>query len=195
MATLFDQAKAVYTYESFLEHLEQLLAENKTTGDDQSEKYLHFAKLNLQRMHRWNKTFTVGESLKAKVMQVQPQTWWVITEGWCGDSAQNLPIIAQVAAVSQGKIDLKIVLRDENPEIINDNLTNGGKSIPVLVAMNSAEEKLFRWGPRPAPAQDLLLAWKASETPMSFEDFEKQLHTWYTQDKGMTTQKELEDLL
>jgi len=173
--------------------LESLLAANKTTGANQSEEYLFYAKLNLQRMHRWNKTFVLPETTR-KIMQQQPaQGWWVITEGWCGDSAQNLPVIARIAEA--GNIPLKIVLRDDNPQIMDQYLTGTSKSIPILAAFDVSGSLLFRWGPRPEAAQTLLTAWKKEPEPRPFEDFEKEMHTWYTQDKGRSVQKEILHLL
>ena len=37
------------------------------------------------------------------------QLWMVITENWCGDSAQNLPYIARIASLNK-KIELRIIL-------------------------------------------------------------------------------------
>jgi hypothetical protein len=192
MISVFETATKVYTYKEFVQLADDLLAEGKTTGTNQSEEYLFYAKLNLQRMHRWDKTFELRDDVREKVKTVSPQTWWVITEGWCGDSAQNLPAIAKIAEASGGNIKLWIVLRDENPQIMDQYLTKGSRSIPILAATDDASGKeLFRWGPRPVPAQKLLMEWKNDPQPESFEAFEKKMHTWYTKDKGNTLLDEL----
>lgn len=195
MTTIFERAKEVYNYHQFLQLTETLLAEGKTTGNNQSEDYLFFAKLNLQRMQRWNKTFKLRADVLDKVRSVPTQTWWVITEGWCGDSAQNLPAMAVMEAASEGRITLKIVLRDEHPVIMEQYLTNGSKSIPILVSLDKQGNQLFKWGPRPEAAQALLMAWRQEAVPRPFEEFEKEMHTWYTRDKGNTLQDELLALL
>ncbi len=195
MNTIFQTATASYTYPQFITHLEALLAQGKTTGANQTEEYLHYAKLNLQRMRRWDKTFQLHTDMLALLPQLPQQHWWVITEGWCGDSAQNLPAIVKMAAAAGPQIDLRIVLRDENPEIIDQFLTNGTRSIPVIVGVDAAGKQLFRWGPRPQAAQDLLTAWKAEVPQRSFEAFEQDMHTWYTKDKGQTLQAEWLTLL
>lgn len=195
MNTIFDSALRYWDYEAFEHMLEALLAEGKTTGEKQTEEYLFYAKLNLQRMHRWDKTFSLREDVARAMQQQQPQQWWVITEGWCGDSAQNLPAIARMARASQGKIELRIVLRDENPSIMDQYLTGTSRSIPILAALDSAGKERFRWGPRPAAAQALLTAWKQSAAPVPFEEFEKEMHTWYTRDKGNAVQDEILGLL
>lgn len=193
---IFETAAESWNYAEFVQMLEALMLEGKTTGNNQSADYLHYAKLNLQRMHRWDKTFEPDAGLVA-ILQTQPlQEWWVITEGWCGDSAQNLPGIAKLAAAAEGKVQLRIVLRDDNPQIMDQYLTNGtSRSIPILVAFDKTGNELFRWGPRPKAAQDLLIAWKNNPAPASFEDFEKEMHTWYARDKGNTLQGEIRKVL
>jgi hypothetical protein len=195
MTTIFDKASETFSYVEFCSLAEKLLNESKTTGDNQSPEYLHYARLNLKRMQRWDKVYELPQKMLAKVKDVQNQTWYVITEAWCGDSAQNLPLINKLAIASEGKIQLKIVLRDENPEIINQYLTNGSKSIPILVAFNEQGDQIFKWGPRPIPAHQILMAWKNSENPKPFEDFEIEMQQWYNQDKGVSLMKELEALL
>lgn len=196
MANIFETAKAVYTYQSFTELNEVLLEEGKTTGNNQSDNYVQYARLNLQRTKRWNKTFELRNDVKEALTKVAPQDWWVITEGWCGDSAQNLPAIEKMAEASAGKITLHIVLRDENPQIMDQYLTNGAsRSIPILVAFDKEHNEILRWGPRPVAAQALLTAWKNNPAQSSFDDFEREMHTWYARDKGNAIQDEIRALL
>ena len=123
-------------------------------------------------------------------------TWMVITEPWCGDSAQNLPVIVEIAKLNPNKIRLYILLRDQNSTIIDHYLTNGARAIPKLIVVNETLEKeAFIWGPRPASAQELLNAWKNNPEGKSFEEFEKELHSWYAKDKTQSLQHELIQLL
>ncbi|PZF74187.1 thioredoxin family protein [Taibaiella soli] len=191
----FSKATQYYNYAEFLHLIETLMAEGKTTGNNQSEQYQFYTKLNFQRMQRWNKTFHLTESFAEQLKNQPQQTWWVITEGWCGDSAQNLPGIAKMAAASEGKIELRIVLRDEHPEIMDQYLTNGSRSIPKLVSLDLDGNEVFQWGPRPATAQELMMAWKKNPEGKDFETFEKELHTWYTQNKGIELQGEIAALM
>ena len=66
-------------------------------------------------------------------------------EGWCGDGSQILPYLAKMAHESNN-IQLKILLRDENPEIMDQYLTNGSKSIPKLISVDSEDEEIFTFG-------------------------------------------------
>jgi hypothetical protein len=196
MSTIFDTAKRSFTYETFNQLLNTLFSEGKTTGNNQSKEYLFYAKLNLQRMKRLDKTFGLRKDISDMMTTIVPQNWWVITEGWCGDSAQCLPAIEKMVEASNGKVALQIVLRDENPQIMDQYLTNGtSRSIPILAAFNKEGSPLFKWGPRPHGAQMLLTAWRNNPAPPSFEEFEKEMHTWYAQDKGNTLQDEFRNLL
>lgn len=187
----FNDVQSFYTYPKYMGLMEQLVAEGKTSGSVQSETLIYYTGLNLQRSQRWNKTFTVDAPLAAMLSKAPAQVWWVITEAWCGDSAQNLPIINKIAEASGGSIDLRIVLRDEHSEIMDKYLTNGGRSIPKLIAENTDGVELFTWGPRPAEAQKIITDWKAGNGAPTHEQAEKDLHLWYAKDKGQSLLKEI----
>ncbi len=196
MVNIFQTAKNTYSYETFVAPTEKLLSEGKATGNHQSDSYLHYTRLNLQRMKRWEKTFDLQDNVARAMKEIQPQQWWLITEGWCGDSAQNLPALKKMVDASEGRITLHIVLRDENPDIMDQYLTNGtSRSIPILAAFDMKNNFLFRWGPRPKAAQALLYAWKNNPDPPSHDDFEKEMHTWYAKNKGIDIQDEIMQLL
>jgi hypothetical protein len=78
---------------------------------------------------------------------------------------------------------------------MDNHLTNGSRSIPRLIAHDVFGTELFTWGPRPVHAQSLLLSWKQRPQGRSWEDFEKELHTWYAKDKTLSIQKEFTDIL
>lgn len=183
-----------YSYESFLDLVDTCVAEGKTTGNTQSEALIGFTALNQKRMARLNKTLQLTEKAVAALDGItEEQHWYVITEAWCGDSAQNLPVLAKMAA-QNSKISLKIILRDEHTEIIQKYHTNGSHSIPKLVVF-SGNEECFTWGPRPAAAQAFVLDWKANPNNKTWHEFETELHMWYTKNKGVDVQNELVHLL
>ncbi len=182
-------------YTQYFNLVKDLLEEGKTTGTNQNEAYLKHAKLNLQRMKRVYKTTAISEQLENTLKSMKKgMIWVVLTEGWCGDAAQNLPAIARFAETSSA-IGLKILLRDENPQIMNAYLTNGNKAIPKLIALDSDTlEELFVWGPRPAKFQQMVTAHKHNPTS-SNEEFNENLHKQYTLDKTTSLQKEIDGLL
>jgi hypothetical protein len=170
---------ALPDYAQYRAHINELFAQGKTTGLTQTPEYLNFTKLNIQRMDRWDKTFVPSNEMITALHQLAaPQYWIVISEAWCGDCAQNLPILAAIAAASAGKIDLRITGRDDNPDLMNAYLTNGARSVPKLIILHKQTlAEITTWGPRPAPAQQLLHQYKQSNGAITHDDFEIQLHT------------------
>lgn len=188
--------KEYYTYDAFFQWTGELAAKFATSGLDQSEEHKKFTQLNYKRMERWNKTFIINDQLLSVLQKLSTkQTWVLITETWCGDSAQLLPGIAKIAATSDEAISLKIILRDDNPDWINAYLTNGTKSIPKLISFDENGTELFVWGPRPQGAIDIHAQWKANPDKIDKEQFHVNLHTWYGKDKGVGLQHEFEKLL
>ena len=91
-------------------------------------------------------------------------------------------------------VDLQLLLRDENPDLMDLYLTNGGKSIPKLIAVDGAFNEIFNWGPRPAGAQHMMEEYKKNPVK-SYKEFGEDIHKWYAADKTLSVQKELLDIL
>ena len=191
MNTLLN-ALGLTTYDSYLKQFEEWVEHGQTSSINPSKDLIAFTKLNLARTQRIHKTIVIDSKLKNAVESLQHNyTWMVITEAWCGDSAQILPVIAEIAKLNTEKIKLYILFRDQNPELMDNYLTNGARAIPKLVAINETLGKdAFVWGPRPVPAQELLTAWKKNPEGKTWDDFEKELHGWYAKDKAVTLQSE-----
>src|SRR5699024_10431507 len=115
-------------------------------------------------------------------------------EGWCGDAAQCLPAIYKMAQESEN-IGLKLILRDEHLEIMDQYLTNGGRSIPKLICLDaeSLEEK-GTCEPRPASIQKKAMAWK-DDPESSNEARGEILHRRYAKNKAEELQSEFEKLI
>jgi hypothetical protein len=179
------------SYEAFKKLVEDLLAQGLATGPHQSEAYTHYSQLNMQRMHRLEKTFQILPEIKELMGRIyKPQTWLVLTEGWCGDAAQSIPVMHGLA-LENSLISLRFQLRDENLELMDQYLTNGvSRSIPKLIALDTfSGEELFNWGPRPAPLQQLFYRMKAEG--MAFDAAKEELQRWYNKDKTITIQQEI----
>ncbi|MDO7848851.1 thioredoxin family protein [Hymenobacter sp. M29] len=190
-----ERLNQAYSYAGYRQLLDELMARNQTTGPNQSEQLVQYARLNIKRMQRLDKTVTLLPELQKALNQLdQGYEWLVITEGWCGDAAQLVPVLEAVARASQGKISTRYVLRDENPDLMDRYLTNGSRAIPKLVVLctDTLKEKAT-WGPRPAPAQELFMRLKQAEVP--YQEFVTELHSWYAKDHTLSTQRELLALL
>ncbi|MEM7549176.1 MAG: thioredoxin family protein [Bacteroidota bacterium] len=184
-------------YDNYRELVTTLFERGLSTGPNQSEALLAYTRLNESRMNRLDKTVQLNDKTIKTLNSLDGEKWiWlVISEGWCGDAAQNLPVISKIAEQSPN-IELKIVFRDENLDLIDQFLTNGGRSIPKLIAIRKEDlEVIGTWGPRPEPVQKLMLDFRANPGNKTNEDLKKDIHTWYAKDKSQTVQEELIQLI
>lgn len=191
MKKYLDASMSFGEYEGLIE---RLVEEGKTTGPKQSESLANFTRLNLQRMNRLQKTIEIGGHVRSAVRSVeQKQIWLVITEAWCGDAAQNIPIIEKIAAESD-IIQTRYILRDEHPELIDRFLTFGARSIPKVIALDAeALEVLWTWGARPKAAQELYVG--SHNEGVEKSAIMEKLQRWYNDDKGRSIQAEFVSLL
>ena len=110
-----------------------------------------------------------------------------ISEDWCMDTSNTIPFLQRVAEAAPG-VDLRLILRDKNPDIMNRYLTNGSRSIPVLIILDGEFREVGRWGPRPADLQ----AWVITNRPLLAKgEVVKEERRWYARDKGETTIREV----
>ncbi len=183
------------TYPAYKELVERLASEGKTTGINPPEKYAEYTKLNAERMKRIGKTVTISNEIAGKIGSVVNDIiLLVIAESWCGDVAQNLPVIWKLSEINP-RLDLRIILRDENDNLMQNFLTDGGRSIPVcLIIDKNSLYVLGKWGPRPEPAQRIIREHKANPD-RPYSEVSKEIQLWYTADRGQTVQKEIVNLL
>jgi hypothetical protein len=184
-----------YSYNEYRKIISDLLIEGKSSGAIQSDDLTHYSSLNETRMHRLDKTIKFSEDILLKLQSLKSDyIWLVISEGWCGDAAQLLPIFNKMDEVSD-KIEMKIVFRDENEELINLFLTNGAKSIPKVIILDKNTLNVEgNWGPRPKGAIELIQNYKEKFDAID-ENVKTELQLWYLHDKGLSTQNEIADLL
>lgn len=194
-AIISKSIEKAYSYEEYRNLVTHLLFSGKSTGHEQSEDLFKYSHLNEARLNRLDKTMVVTDEVKQFLAGLQRDyTWLVISEGWCGDAAQILPIINKMAEAAP-RIDLKIVLRDDNPELMDLYLTNGTRSIPKLIIIDrNTSEVLAHFGPRPDGAGKLIADYKA-EHGMVDEPAKVALQKWYLADRGVSTQKEIMALM
>lgn len=176
------------TYGQYQQQMAEDLVNN---ADNKIKEYIH---LNQHRMSRVEKTYTVSEALVQQVKNVTHKTYWlVLTEHWCGDAAQTLPALNKVAELSNGNIELKLVYRDENPELIDAYLTRESRSIPKLIQLDAHYNVTGVWGPRPTEAQKLVNALKSN--PETASSYSTELHKWYAQNKQQALESEITKLI
>lgn len=183
------------TYTEYREKMQNLVANNKSTGNLQTDDLANYTMLNDKRMKRLDKTTKLDATTIDKIKQVNHKTTWlVLTESWCGDAAQSMPIM-QKFAEQNSNIDVKVILRDENLELMNHFLYNNTLSIPRLIAFNEeTQEVIGDWGPRPSKLAKIVEDFKSKNGGLTTE-FKQELQIWYNKDKGQNTIEDLTQLL
>lgn len=191
-----DTVNKAYSYSEYTNLILKLFEEGRTTNDDNRESMLAYTRLNMQRSSRWDKRAGINDELKS-ILENYPRKmiWLVLTEGWCGDASQIIPFLHKMAELSP-VIHLKLILRDEYPEVMDAFLTDGvSRSIPKLIALDQETlEVLGSWGPRPQAIQHSYMS-NIRNPEFDNEEAKKQLHLWYAKDKGVSVQEELAELL
>ncbi len=161
--------------------------------NDEEKKQFEITPLNIQRSGRIDRTYQVPEKLCQEIKKItEPQLWMVLSEPWCGDSAQIIPYINKFAQCNP-KIKLKILLRDDNLDIMDQYLIDGMRSIPLLVAFGEDGNELFKWGSRPKEASELFATEKAAG--LNKDEILPKLHLWYGRNRGKAIELEFHDLL
>lgn len=180
------------SHQEYQEIHQKLADEGKTTGENQIEMLIGFTKLNLNRSSRVEKKMELTEEAKTALATLnKKETWLVISEPWCGDAAQTVPIFHNLSKENP-LIDFKMVFRDEHPELMSHFLTDGGSAIPIVLFIDTESGELKgSWGPRPEEAQQKVRDYKALEVKPPYQELAEDLQKWYNKDKTVHTQKEL----
>jgi hypothetical protein len=192
------------TYAEYVDKTIDLLKEGKTsTTETKPNPKIHaYTQENVERMQNLDFSIVLSAETREKLMTItEPQTWLTISEGWCGDASQVVPVIEQMAAANS-HITHRLIFRDEHLDIMDAFLTEGGRSIPKTVILDSDGKVLNAWGPRPSGLQTVVDELRQKMSTMTkdeqkayFEDIKKIVHGWYNNDKTENTQREFRAVL
>lgn len=175
----------IKTYET---QFDDIIEGKHTLPPYDNPDYIHYVKMNQTRANRLSRKGKLLAQLKELIASIDRDLHWLlITEPWCGDAAHCHPFVARYAAMND-HITLKIQNRDAPGSEIDKYLTNGGKSIPMLIIRDAEHKDLFTWGPRPKDAQALYLDLKRRS--IEWPEILKELQLWYNKNKGEMMQKE-----
>ena len=149
-------------WNDYMEKFNEILTSKFNDPPYDSKEYFEFVKLNWSRVKRWNKT---GVLLKDTIDSFQGirdmQNWILITD---------------------------IQLRDSG-NLIDQYMTNGTRSIPILIVRDDEGNDLYVWGPRPKACQ--IMATKVKKSGGSSPEIKKAVQLWYNEDRGVSIQNEL----
>lgn len=179
------------TYAAYRNGIKESLL--KVIGTEQEQKMRPYIEKNSALMDKYDQTYEVGGDLKSALSTAPATNWLVLSEGWCGDAAFNVPMLAAIERAVPKKVRLRILLRDTNLELMDAHLTDGGRSIPKLIILSEDLKELGTWGPRPEGLQQLMKIWKSEE--LSLKEIIPKVHDWYEQDKTRSVQEELKELV
>ncbi|WP_343488097.1 thioredoxin family protein [Allomuricauda sp. d1] len=190
-----DRVQSALTYSEYRDLVSELAGNGATTGLEQKESLIEYTLLNNRRMARWDKTLKIPVEVTKKIKALNRKVLWlVLTESWCGDASPALPVMNKLSEINPN-IDLKILLRDENLELMDRFLTNGSRSIPKLIVVDKqTEEVIGEWGPRPSVATKMAENYKKEHGVLTPE-FKQDLQVWYNKNKGQNILKDLVQLL
>lgn len=183
------------SYKEYRDLVKQLTEEGSTSGNEKTEALINYTKLNDRRMKRWDKTLKVSEEIQTKIKEFStPITWLIITESWCGDAAHVIPALNKVAEMNSN-IKIKVVLRDENLELMDMFLTNGGRAIAKVIMIDDETGGVINtYGPRPSEATSYVNRFKAKYGTLTPE-FKEDLQHWYNDNKGQNVIEDVTEML
>ena len=158
------------------------------------DKYIPINQKRIKRIRKALAKSGLREEVNDALAGVAPGTkMLVLNEFWCGDGAQILPVHEAMEAASEGRLEVKVLMRDAHLDVMDLFLTNGGRAIPKTVMLNADLKVLGSWGPRPTEAMALVKRIKSD--PAIAHTYSQEVHKWYTQDKQQNIQAELAVLL
>ena len=194
-AIINNSLKRSMSYQEYRDLIKKLTLENATTGNQQSEDLINYTKLNDRRMRRWDKSLKVTEEIKAKIQEFKtPITWLVISESWCGDAAHVIPALNIIAELNPN-IKIRIVLRDENPQLMDMFLTDGARAIAKVIMIDDETGTVLNtYGPRPSEATSYVNRFKARNGALT-ADFKEDLQHWYNKNKGQNVIEDITEIL
>lgn len=177
------------SYNDYLKQAGEILGNPR---NEQDKEFAEYYRLGIQRMNRmYDKYIPNADQVEKLAQKKFGGKILIISEAWCGDASQVIPVVVKFFE----QFEVKITYRDQEPSLIDQYLTNGGKSIPVVIFLDENYNELAHWGPRPQAGAKLFLKHKENPEAYPKEDFYVDLQTYYAKNRGLDTVEELLQLL
>jgi len=177
---------------SYEEYIKEANKRIKHPKDQQDIDYKFYYELGLQRMNRMTEKYVPNQE---QLLALQEKNFngkiLIISEPWCGDASQSIPVIFKFFS----KNEVKITYSNQEPSLIDNYLTEGNKSIPVVIFLDENFNEIAHWGPRPKYGKELLDKYKANPDIYPKETFYNDLQVYYAKNKGYDTINELLELI
>ncbi len=156
------------------------------------DAFLETARSNVDLWHALYDRARIPPEVLARATALRiPWHLLVLSEDWCGDAVNTVPVVARLAQLA-GNLQLRLLARDDNPDLMDAHLTGSSRSIPVIMALDGEFREHGWWGPRPAELQAWFLA--VGKTMDKAERY-REIRMWYARDRGTSTLNEVLALL
>ena len=181
------------SFDEYFKKTEEIVNKKEEELTDDEKKMLKYYQLGVQRMSRMIKIYKPNEEQLQKLSEKNFKgKFLIISEGWCGDAGQTVPA---VSLFFQGKNEVRIIYRDENLDLIDQFLTNGTRSIPIVIILDENDNVITHWGPRPAHGAELLKKHKTDPKNDTKEQFYNDIQVYYSKNRGIDVINEILELI
>lgn len=156
------------------------------------DEYVTLLEENLPLHQQHYRKFEISEEEAKEIKRFKPLNIIVLTEPWCGDSLAIFPVVRKIAETN-GRWTVKVLRRDENPELMAQFLTRGSRSVPIFLFLSEDYSLVFRWGPRPRTAMAIFEEYREQfkQGKMEKADVIKKIRNFYAKDRGKAILSEL----
>ena len=177
---------------SYTEYLRDAGERLGNPKDTQEADYAEYYRLGIQRMNRmWEKYLPNSAQVETLAKKKFNGKILIISESWCGDASQVIPVVVKFFE----QFEVKISYRDQEPSLIENYLTNGGKSIPIVIFLDEDFNEIAHWGPRPKHGMELLRKFKENPETYPREEFYNDLQVYYAKNRGKDAVQEILELI
>ena len=177
---------------SYTEYLAEAGERLGSPRNQQDIEFAEYYRLGIQRMNRMYEKYLPDENqVKALAQKNFNGKILIISEPWCGDASQVLPVVVKFFE----QFEIRITYRDQEPSLIDRFLTENAKSIPVVIFLDEDFQVIASWGPRPKYGKLLLERHKAEPELYTKDQFHNDLQVYYAKNRGFDTVQELLELL
>lgn len=111
----------------------------KTGTEEQQRRWLNFH--NIARLTNDQSALVAGFVRQMNVL--------IVSGVWCGDCIEQVPLLARIAEANPGRIDLRVLDRDEHKDLSSQLRINGGDRVPVMLFLAEDHELCAIQGDRP----------------------------------------------
>lgn len=115
----------------------------------------------------------------------------VLSEDWCGDAVNSVPVVQRLVERVPG-LDLRILSRDANPDVMDAHLTGKSRSIPVVMMLDADFRERGWWGPRPRELQEWVLG---PGRGLAGDERHREIRRWYARDGGRKILEEVVQMM